>query len=150
MSWFDPALLLLYSTPWSAFQVYRLLWGVWTTRRLPVQHRGKHWCSLCEICVPSPYFAPCAASFVFLCQLSLTVDALALADNILFKETSRWKSQVDSQTSIWLDNLPETNYLQLYGSPLTCAFHFFLLCDYFIYISHKHKKVSPKGLLLLK
>lgn len=152
MSWFDPGLLLLYSGSRSSFRRYGLLWGVWTTWRLPVQHRGKHWGSLCSTCFPSPHFIPCPASFVFLCQVSLTYDALALADNILFKQICRWKPRW-ARTTIKL--APGWIICQWQNACSSCAvlalalFSFFLR-DFFIYLSHKHKKSLTKGVLLLK
>lgn len=96
------------------------------------------------------FFFPCTSSFVFLCQVSLTNDALVLADNILFKQMCRLKD-CSSKTTIKLalarlDKLQMKKCLQQYYFTVSCPFTPWLL---YLFKS-SHKKGLTEGVLLLK
>lgn len=79
------------SRPLWGFRGCGLMWGVWTIWRIPVQKTGNTRARCVKSCFHFLPIAPCIALFVFLCQVSLTYDALALAHNILFKQICRWR-----------------------------------------------------------
>lgn len=87
----------------------------------------------------------CTAWFVFICQFSLTYDALVLADNILFKQIWRLKARLSKATiKLALGSFECIADDKLRAAVVLHCVPAFSPGLLYLFKNSAHKKVSPK------